>query len=141
MYMEQHGHVQLIRVPSLAPTVPYAYAAVANGQHLIFTAGACPLDQDGVVVAIGDFVCQAETVMDNLIATLNAAGALLTDVVKTTIYVVSQSRADLVAVWEVVKRRFGDHDVPGTLVGVSVLGWQNQLVEVEAVAAVVGRGQ
>jgi hypothetical protein len=32
---------------------------------------------------------------------------------------------------------FGDHDVPSTLMGVTVLGYQEQLVEIEAVAAVL----
>ena len=35
-----------------------------------------------------------------------------------------------------MKRHFGDHDAPSTLLGVSVLGYPDQLVEVEAVAAV-----
>lgn len=47
----------------------------------------------------------------------------------------SQRRADLLAAWEVVRRHFGDHDAPSTLLGVAVLGYPNQLVEVEAIAA------
>jgi hypothetical protein len=38
--------------------------------------------------------------------------------------------------WEVVRRHFGDHNVPCTLLGVAVLGYPDQLVEVEAVAAI-----
>ncbi len=38
--------------------------------------------------------------------------------------------------WDVVRARFGEHDPPSTLLGVAVLGYRNQLVEVEAVAAV-----
>jgi hypothetical protein len=34
-----------------------------------------------------------------------------------------------------VRERFGDHDPPSTLLGVTVLGYPEQLVEVEAVAA------
>jgi hypothetical protein len=34
-----------------------------------------------------------------------------------------------------VKRHFGSHDAPSTLLGVSALGYRDQLVEVEAVAA------
>jgi len=45
------------------------------------------------------------------------------------------SRSHLLSPWEVVSRHFGDHDVPSTLLGVSVLGYRDQLVEVEAVAA------
>lgn len=33
--------------------------------------------------------------------------------------------------------RFGDHDAPSTLLGVTVLGYYDQLVEIEAVAAVL----
>jgi len=43
-------------------------------------------------------------------------------------------RADLVSAWEVISAAFGDHDPPSTLLGVSVLGYNNQLVEVEAIA-------
>ena len=49
-------------------------------------------------------------------------------------YVASSDRADLVAAWEVVRAVFGDHDAPSTLLGVAVLGYPDQLVEVEAVA-------
>ncbi|MEH1011968.1 RidA family protein [Micromonospora sp. CPCC 206060] len=126
----------LIRVPALADA-PYAYAAtVTPAARLIHTAGACPLDPTGATVAPGDFAGQAEQVMTNLAAALAAAGARLTDVVKTTVYVASTDRADLVTVWDVVRDRFGDHDPPSTLLGVAVLGYPDQLVEVEAVAAV-----
>ncbi|GAA3271745.1 hypothetical protein AAU01_18730 [Paenarthrobacter aurescens] len=41
------------------------------------------------------------------------------------------------AAWDVVRAAFGDHDVPSTLMGVTVLGYDHQLVEIEAVAAVM----
>jgi enamine deaminase RidA (YjgF/YER057c/UK114 family) len=56
-------------------------------------------------------------------------------VVKTTVYVASHDRADLATAWDVVSRYFGEHDVPSTLLGVAVLGFRDQLVEVGAVAA------
>ncbi|GCD89243.1 RidA family protein [Nocardioides sp. LS1] len=127
--------VELVRAPALADEVPYAYAAVArDARALVFTAGACPLDEHGSVVAVGDVTGQAEQVMVNLRAALAAAGAGLTDVVKSTVYVASHDRADLVAAWDVVRRHFGEHDAPSTLLGVAVLGYPDQLVEVEAVA-------
>lgn len=128
---------ELIRADDLAGDVPYAYAAtVPPGTRLVFTAGACPLDETGATVAVGDVRGQAEQVMRNLRTALRAAGADLTDVVKSTVYVAGRSRADLVAAWEVVSAHFGGHDAPSTLVGVAVLGYEDQLVEVEAVAAV-----
>jgi enamine deaminase RidA (YjgF/YER057c/UK114 family) len=130
------ARVELVRSSRLATRVPYAYAAVAHDvSRLVFTAGACPLDESGAIVAVGDVVGQAERVMTNLRTALQAAGADLPDVVNTTVYVASQHRVDLLAAWEVVRRRFGDHDAPGTLLGVAVLGYPDQLVEVEAVAA------
>jgi len=117
--------------------VPYVYAAVApQGARLVFTAGACPLDAAGETVALGDLAGQAEQVMQNLRIALREAGADLGDVLKTTVYVATTRREDLVTAWEVVRRHFGDHDAPSTLLGVGVLGYPDQLVEVEAVAAV-----
>jgi enamine deaminase RidA (YjgF/YER057c/UK114 family) len=132
--------VKLIRASELAD-VDYAYAAsVQAPARLVYAAGACPLDDDGATVAPGDYEAQARQVMRNLEIALAAAGARLSDVVKTTVYVASGERADLVAVWDVVRGGFGDHDPPGTLLGVAVLGYPDQLVEVEAVAAVSGPG-
>lgn len=128
--------VELIRPHTLTDLVPYAYAAVAcQVSRLVFTAGACPLDETGAIVCPGDVVGQAGLVMANLVIALQAAGAGLSDVVKTTVYVASPHRTDLVAAWEVVRSRFGDHDAPSTLLGVAVLGFPGQLVEVEAIAA------
>jgi len=129
--------VQLVRAPGLASRAPYAYAAVTPpGHRLIYTAGACPLDAAGEIVAPGDVAAQAAQVMDNLEAALRAAGADLCDVAKTTVYVASDRQEDLVTAWQVVRDRFGEHDAPSTLLGVAVLGYTNQLVEVEAVASV-----
>src|SRR5256885_2323520 len=46
--------VQLVRPARLFPGVPYAYAARAHQPDLIFTAGACPLDEQGQVIAPAD---------------------------------------------------------------------------------------
>jgi hypothetical protein len=48
----------------------------------------------------------------------------------------SSQRQDLVTAWK-VRDSFGEHDVPSTLMGVTVLGYPGQLVETEAVAAVL----
>jgi enamine deaminase RidA (YjgF/YER057c/UK114 family) len=120
----------------LAAGVPYAYAAVTRDcPVLVFTAGACPLDRTGATVAPGDVVAQAEAAMANLRTALEAAGARLDDVVKVTVYVASNERSELDAAWSVVHRWFGSHEPPATLLGVGVLGYPEQLVEVEAVAA------
>jgi enamine deaminase RidA (YjgF/YER057c/UK114 family) len=65
------------------------------------------------------------------------AGASVEDVLSTRVLVASSQREDLVAAWEVIRDSFGGHDVPSTLMGVTVLGYQDQFVEIEAVAAVL----
>ncbi|GAB2579748.1 RidA family protein [Microlunatus antarcticus] len=127
---------RLIRSPELTSEVEYAYAAVVGaGSRLVFTAGACPLDEDGATVGVGDVRAQAAQVMANLAVSLRDAGGSLGDVVRTTIYVASSDRADLGAVWEVVRDALAPHDPPSTLLGVAALGYPDQLVEVDAVAA------
>lgn len=130
--------VELIRPEGLYTGAPYAYAAIAGPGRLIFTAGACPIDGNGDVLGDGDYQRQARHAVANLVTALAAAGATLTDVVKTTIYVASADRGDLYDVWQVVRSAFGEHDAPGTLLGVTVLGWEGQLVEIEAVAMAPG---
>ena len=74
--------------------------------------------------------------METLQAALDVAGATLTDVISTRVLVASSAQADLVTAWDVVHAAFGAHDVPSTLLGVTVLGYDHQLVEIEAIAAV-----
>ncbi|MFJ3219231.1 RidA family protein [Kitasatospora sp. NPDC086801] len=127
--------VKLIRSSRLAPAVDYAYAALVDAPaRSLWLAGACPLDAEGRTVAVGDYAGQAHQVMRNLMTALEDAGAGLTDVARTTVYVASADQADLVAVWDVYRTYMGEHDAPSTLLGVSVLGYRDQLVEVEAVA-------
>ncbi|MDR7316751.1 RidA family protein [Brevibacillus nitrificans] len=129
-------NISLIRSAKLA-AVDYAYASVVPaGMDVIFLAGACPLDQDGNVPYPTDYAKQSELCMDNLKEALQASGATLTDVVYTRVLVASQNQEDLVTAWRAIHTQFGDHDVPSTLSGVTVLGYTNQLVEIEAVAAI-----
>jgi enamine deaminase RidA (YjgF/YER057c/UK114 family) len=127
---------ELIRSDRLFQNAPYAYAAVAPAGRLVFTAGACPIDEQGRVTPPGDYAGQAEHAIANLSTALSAAGAGFADVVKTTVYVASAEQSDLVAVWNVVAAAFGAHDAPSTLLGVAALGYTGQLVEIEAVAVI-----
>ncbi|MFG2987473.1 RidA family protein [Streptomyces sp. NPDC048258] len=130
--------ITLIRSTSLSDVAEYAYAATAPAEsRLIFLAGACPLNDDGSTAAIGDYAGQAVKAMENMQAALTASGASPQDVISTRVLVASARREHLVAAWEVVRDSFADHAVPSTLMGVTVLGYKDQLVEIEAVAAVL----
>ncbi|MBB6217969.1 enamine deaminase RidA (YjgF/YER057c/UK114 family) [Anaerosolibacter carboniphilus] len=128
--------ISLIRSTNLA-SVDYAYAAqVPPGMDLLFLAGACPLNKDGEVSALDNYDLQAKLCMENLKVVLKECGASLENVVYTRVLVASQNRSDLVTAWRAIRTEFGEHDVPSTLSGVTVLGYTNQLVEIEAVAAI-----
>jgi enamine deaminase RidA (YjgF/YER057c/UK114 family) len=130
--------ITLIRSASLSSVAEYAYAATAPAQsRLIFLAGACPLNEEGSTASIGDYAGQAAKAIENMRIALADAGASLKDVLSTRVLVASERQEDLVAAWEVVRDSFGDHDVPSTLMGVTVLGYKDQLVEIDAVAAVL----
>jgi enamine deaminase RidA (YjgF/YER057c/UK114 family) len=130
--------VTLIRSAALSDAADYAYAATAPKEaRLIFLAGACPLDDDGTTVAPGDYAQQAAVCVATMKQALADGGATIRDVISTRVLVASSQREDLVTAWQVVRDAFGEHDVPSTLLGVTVLGYENQLVEIEAIAAVV----
>jgi enamine deaminase RidA (YjgF/YER057c/UK114 family) len=130
--------VELIRASNLSDVAEYAYAATApKDARLIFLAGACPLDDDGKTLAVGDYAGQAAVCVETMTRALAAAGASISDVINTRVLVATSRQADLGTVWQVVRDAFADHDVPSTLLGVTVLGYGDQLVELEAVAAVV----
>jgi enamine deaminase RidA (YjgF/YER057c/UK114 family) len=115
--------------------VPCSYLGIAPPGSTVFTAGACPLDEKGHVVCLGDLAGQARKALDNLLLALDAAGCGTEDIVKTTVYVATTDRADLETAWAIVEEVFGKRGPPSTLLGVTVLGWPGQLVEIEAVAA------
>lgn len=120
-------------VAGLFPPPDYAHVAVARG-GLVFTAGGVPLDHDGTLVGPGDYGEQARRVIANLLAALDEVGAGPADVAKTTVYVVAgHGRGPLAEVWEVV-RSSPLAGAPSTLLGVAALGYEGQLVEIEAVA-------
>ena len=119
---------------SLYPGTPYEYASVAPEGALVFTAGACPLDAEGGVVAPGDHEGQARQALANLQVALADAGSSFEQVLKTTVFVVAKDRSELVKTWNVVADTFSPARPPSTLLGVSILGYPDQFVEVEAVA-------
>jgi enamine deaminase RidA (YjgF/YER057c/UK114 family) len=125
---------EFVSPPTLFDGAPYEYAAVAPpGARPVFAAGACPLNDAGEILAPGDYELQARAALDNLRLALEAAGSSFDQVLKTTVYVASDDRAQLVRVWRVVEETFAPARPPSTLLGVAVLGYPGQLVEIEAV--------
>jgi len=125
--------IERTNVPGLSQPPGYSHVVVASGGRLVTTARAVPLGPEGDLEGPGDCVAQAEQVLDNLTLALGAVGAKGSDVLKTTVYVASENREDLAAVWRVIQGSEVAH-AASTLLGVSSLGYEGQLVEIEAIA-------
>lgn len=111
---------------------PYSQAVVAG--NMVFTAGQIALDPETMELVGGDDVAaQTERVMKNLSAVLEAAGASLESVVKTTVFLADMG--DFAAMNEVYGRYFGDHRPARSTVAAAGLP-RNVKVEIEAVALV-----
>ncbi len=110
---------------------PYSQAIVAGG--FVYTAGQIALDAESGQVIPGDVVAQAERVLANLAAILDAGGCSWKDVVKTTVYL--QDMADFPRVNEVYAKALGSARPARSTVQVSALP-RGVLVEIDAVALI-----
>jgi 2-iminobutanoate/2-iminopropanoate deaminase len=127
--MSQLQRVQTDRAP--AAIGPYSQAIVHGG--LVFTAGQIPLDPASGEMVLGDVAVQAERVMQNLAAVLEAAGSSLDRVIKTTVFL--RDMDDFAAMNEVYGRYFGDHRPARSAVQAARLP-KDSTLEIEAVASV-----
>jgi enamine deaminase RidA (YjgF/YER057c/UK114 family) len=131
--MKEDAMIERTNAPGLSQPPGYSHVVVASGSRLVTTAGAVPLDAEGNLVGADDLLLQARQTLENLALALEAVGATPQDVIKITVYVVASERADLSAVWVAVQ----ESDMAGaasTLLGVSMLAIEGQLVEIEAIA-------
>jgi 2-iminobutanoate/2-iminopropanoate deaminase len=110
---------------------PYSQAIVHGG--LVFTAGQIPLDPRTGELVEGDVRRHTEQVFANLRAVLEAAGASLSTVVKTTVFL--RDMNDFAAMNEVYGEAFGDHRPARSTVQAARLP-RDASVEIEVVAAV-----
>lgn len=109
---------------------PYSQGIAHGG--LVFTAGQIPLDPSTGELLQGNIEEQTERVMKNLQAVLEAAGASLQTVVKTTVFL--RDMSDFAAMNEVYARFFGGHAPARSTVQAARLP-KDCSVEIEAIAA------
>ena len=108
---------------------PYSQAVRAHG--VLYCSGQVALDPGSGELVGSTAPEQAEQVLKNLRAVLEAGGASMETVWKTTIYLADMG--DFAAVNEVYARHFGEHRPARATVAVRTLP-KNALVEIDAVA-------
>ncbi len=110
---------------------PYSQATIAGG--FVFTAGQVALDPGSGELVPGGIGEQTTRALDNLRAILEAGGADLSAVVKTTVFLVDM--ADFPIMNDAYAAAFGDHRPARSTVAVAGLP-KGASVEIEAVARV-----
>ncbi len=94
---------QTIKTPKAPAAIgPYSQAVKANG--MLFLSGQIALDPASGQVVAGDVRAQAERVLENLKAVLEAGGSSLGQVLKTTVFLADMG--DFAAMNEVYGRYF-----------------------------------
>jgi enamine deaminase RidA (YjgF/YER057c/UK114 family) len=130
-----------INPEGLHPTPGYHHVTRVSPGNMAYLAGQCPLDEQGTLVGPGDLEAQIEQVVANSLLALEAVNARPHDVVRSVIYVASDSRPDLADAWKLLmnsplREAF---TTAATLLGVAQLGFPEQLIEVELTAALEPR--
>jgi enamine deaminase RidA (YjgF/YER057c/UK114 family) len=113
----------------LAQTSNYRYAD-RIGDRLVI-AGQVPRDADANLIAPGDPVAQARQCLDNLFTLITLHGFSRHDIHQLTVYVVGPHH-NLIDAWGEVSSCFEHNVPPATLLGVTHLGYVDQVVEIDA---------
>lgn len=108
---------------------PYSQAVVVG--DMLFTSGQIPLRADGTLVE-GDIKVQTAQVLSNLKAIIEEAGADLSRVIKTTVFL--KNLDDFVAMNGVYAQAFGSHTPARSTVQVAKLP-RDVLVEIETIVS------
>ena len=116
-----------------APAAVGPYSQAIRIGKLLYTAGQIALVPATGKMLEGDVSAQAEQVLNNLTAVLEAGGSSLANVVKTTVFLTDMG--NYAAMNEVYSRFFGDSKPARSAVAVAALPL-GALVEIEAVALV-----
>ncbi len=120
--------MHVIQTPNAPAAIgPYSQAMVVG--DLLFTSGQIALRPDGSLND-GDIVAQTQQVLGNLKAVIEAAGADLSKVVKTTVFL--KNLDDFVAMNTIYGEAFAGHTPARSTVQVAKLP-RDVLVEIEAI--------
>jgi enamine deaminase RidA (YjgF/YER057c/UK114 family) len=122
--------------PTLHDTPGYHHVTTVESGRMAYLAGQCPVDRSGSVVG-ADVPAQVDQATANAALALAAVGATPGDVVRAVIYVVTDDRSELAAAWTRCRASaIADaFTTASTLLGVAMLGYPGQLVEIDLTVA------
>lgn len=128
---------QFLNPPGLCPTYGWTHVVSSTGSRTIHISGQVAINAKGDLIGRGDMKAQTEQAFRNVSIALEAAGATLSDVVKTSLFVVGL-KPEHVPVIRAIRSKYVSAENPpaSTLVGVSALVGPDWLVEIEAIAIV-----
>ncbi|MGA2602050.1 MAG: RidA family protein [Bryobacteraceae bacterium] len=110
---------------------PYSQAIVNDG--VAYLSGQIPLDPSTGQLVPGDIAAQTERVLENIKAVLEAAGASLNSVLKTTVFL--KDMGDFTKMNEIYARYFSENPPARSTVQAAKLP-RDVMVEIDAIAAV-----
>jgi 2-iminobutanoate/2-iminopropanoate deaminase len=114
--------------------VLYSHVVAVEPRELIFVSGQLSRDKEGRIVGAGDMRAQLRQTLENVKAALEAAGASLSDLVRTNTYVTD---IDEYFKHTDVRMEYYNHAMPtSTTVEVRRLAQPELMVEIDAIAAV-----
>jgi enamine deaminase RidA (YjgF/YER057c/UK114 family) len=112
----------------------FGYSRVVRAGDFVLVAGTTAIDEDGVVLGLGDAGGQVAVVLDAIETALASAGARMEQVVRTRMYVTDIGRAEEIG--RAHGDRFGAIAPVTSMIQVAALIDPRMLVEIEAVAYV-----
>jgi 2-iminobutanoate/2-iminopropanoate deaminase len=114
-----------------APAAIGPYSQAMKNGNMIFCSGQVPLDPKTMVITGANAAEQTDQIFRNIAAVLDASGARLDQVVKTTVFL--KNMGDFAAMNEVYAKSFGSHKPARSTIEVARLP-KDALVEIECIA-------